>query len=133
MYKRPHNPNKPFLIGTGILAFVVICIVMLFTLLAMRMSRRSETPVVYTDIYQIELEYGFAGDSISLYLNDSLLWNKKVPADTVRLRVRRFDESNALLVVDNKTDKVTTFNLKDKGGRLILRKEGTLISMTPAD
>lgn len=133
MYKKPHNPNKQFLIGTGVLAFAVICIVVLFTLLALRMSHKSEQTVHYTDIYQIELEEGFAGDSVSIYLNDSLLLNQKIATDTIRLQIKRFDESNALLVVDNLTDKVTTFNLEEKGGRMILRKKEGIISMTSVD
>jgi len=133
MYKKPHNPNKQFLIGTGVLAFAVIFIVVLFTLLALRMSHKPEQTVKYTDIYQIELEKGFAGDSVSIYLNDSLLLNKMIAMDTIRLQIKRFDESNALLVVDNRTDKVTTFNLKEKGGRIILRKKEGIISMTSVD
>lgn len=133
MYKKPHNPNKQFLIGTGVLAFAVICTVVLFTLLSLRMSHKSEQMVHYTDIYQIELEKGFSGDSVSIYLNDSLLLNKKIAMDTIRLQIKRFSESNALLVVDNLTDKVTTFNLEEKGGRIILRKKEGIISMTSVD
>lgn len=130
MYKKPQNHNKQFMIGAAVLAFAVICIVVLFTLLALRMSQKSDQPVVYNDLYQIELEEGFAGDSISLYLNDSLLLNRRIPTDTLQLKINRFDETNALLVVDNRTDKVTTFNLEEKGGRIILRKRGEIISMT---
>lgn len=130
MFKKPHNPNKQFMIGAGVLAFAVICIVVLFTLLAFGMSSKSEQSVAYTDLYQIELGRGFTGDSVSIYLNDSLLLNKKIVSDTLCLKIKRFDELNALLVVDNQTDKVTTFDLKEKGGRIILRKKGDFISMT---
>lgn len=133
MFKKPHNPNKQFMIGAGVLAFAVICIVVLFTLLALRISNKSEQSVTYNDIYQIELEKGFVGDSISIYINDSLLLNKTVPADTLRFKIKRFSETNALLVVDNQTDNVTTFDLKEKGGRIILRKDREIISMTSVD
>lgn len=133
MHKRLHNPNKQFMIGAGILAFAVICVVVLFTLLALRMNHKSEQPVTYNDIYQIELKNGFMGESVSIYINDNLLFNQNVDTDTLRLQIKRFNDTNALLVVNNHTDKVTTFNLKEKGGRIILRKKGEIISMTSID
>ncbi len=134
MYKRPHNPNKVFMIGTMILAFAVILVVIFFTLLALRrISPSKDQPITYNDLYQIEIGNGFIGDSISIYLNDSLLLDSNIQTDTLRLSVTRFDETNALLVVDNATDKVTTFNLKDKGGRILLQKKEEVISITSVD
>lgn len=134
MLHKRKNPNKAFLIGSGILAVAVIFIVLLFTLLSLRVfDKKKDSTVIYTEIYLIEFDKGFAGDSISLYLNDSLLLCRTLPEETVSLRVTRFDETNALLVVDNQTDEVTTFNLKEQGGHLILRKQEGIISMTSMD
>ncbi len=133
MYQKPHNPNKAFLAGSALLAIAVIFIVILFVMLSLWMGSTRKHEIVYQDCYQIELKDGFIGESVSLYLNDSLLFNETVNTDTLRFRLNRFDDSNALLVVDNRTDNLTTFNLEEKGGRIILRKKGDVISMTTVD
>ena len=81
----------------------------------------------FTEIYNIELVKGFIGDSISIYINDSLLMNNKIASDSARLTVKRFADESALLVVDNFTEQVSTFNLSEKGGNILLRKENGMI------
>ncbi len=113
---------------TGVLAFAVIFAVILFTVMSLQLSDKKQRRIVYAETYQIELTNSLRGDSLSVYLNDSLLWSGTVPAENYRLSpVNRYEEENALLVVDGRTDEVSTFNLDKKGGLiLVTKKDGTL-------
>lgn len=110
------NTNKQFMIGNGILAFAVIFIVVLFIYISLRMQREKEGEKSYTEIYTIDLVKGFAGDSISIFVNDSLILSKQVAEEPMNIEIARFAEQSALLIVDNRTEKVSTFDLSEKGG-----------------
>lgn len=117
------NTNKQFMVGNGILAFAVIFVVVLFIYLAMRLQRERQQERVYVESYYINLERGFLGDSISVYLNDSLLMNRVIREEPVNLQVGQFADRNALLIVDNLTDYISTFNLSDNGDIITLVKD----------
>ena len=68
-------------------------------------------------------EKGFAGDSISLLVNDSLISNKTISEEPYTVEVGRFAEQSALLIVDNNTELVSTFDLSEKGGAYQFEKE----------
>lgn len=127
MHKNHLNTNKQFMIGNGILAFAVIAIVVVFLYLSLRLKSEKENGKQFSEVYNIELVKGFIGDSISVYVNDSLLLNSRITKDSLWLSVKRFASESALLVVDNQTEKISTFNLSEKGGMVLLRKENGLI------
>ena len=77
--------------------------------------------------YNIELTNSFAGDSIAVYLNDSLLLDQTMPDANLKVEIKRFAEDNVLMVVDNKTDKTTPFNLNPEGSRVEVKKSGDVI------
>lgn len=129
MPKTNLNTNKQFMVGNGILAFAVIVVVVIFVYMSLKMGNDKEQDKTYAEVYNIELTNGFIGDSVSVYLNDSLLLNQVILSDTIRLSARRFAEQSALLVVDNKTERISTFNLKEKGDNVFLRKEGDTVLM----
>ena len=85
------NSNKQFMIGNGILAFGVFFVVCLFLYLAFRQQNK-EHKGTYEGMYTIELTNSFAGDSIAVYINDSLLLNRTMPDGNVKLQVARFAE-----------------------------------------
>ena len=124
------NNNKQFLIGVSVLAFAVILVVFTFLMIDFRMEKAKKNEPVFNENYCIELRKGFIGDSIAIYLNDSLLFNNLVKNDTLKINVRRFAEQNALIINTKKDQKATTFNLSEKGGRIILIKADDIISMT---
>lgn len=111
------------MIGNGILAFAVIAIVVIFLYMSLRLKSERENGKSFTEVYHIELVTGFIGDSISVYINDSLLLNSRITQDSLRLSAGRFAEESALLIVDNRTEKISTFNLSERGGNILLRKE----------
>ena len=84
----------------------------------------------FDDIYQIELVKGFVGDSAIIYINDSLLWQGVVNLDTLTLSIDRFAEQNMLMISTGRNDIASSFNLENKGGRLVLRRQSAIISLT---
>ncbi|MDE5760610.1 MAG: hypothetical protein K2I11_06605, partial [Bacteroides sp.] len=72
----------------------------------------------------ITLTKGFAGDSTSIYINDSLLVNRIITEEPFVLEVNRFAEQSALMIVDNATEKLSLFELSERGGNYRFEKEG---------
>lgn len=129
MPKTNLNTNKQFMVGNGILAFAVIIVVVIFVYMSLKVKNDKEKEATYSEVYNIELTSGFIGDSVSVYLNDSLLLNQLIQSDTIKLSAQRFAEQSALLIVDNKTEKISTFNLTEEGDNVFLRKVGEEILM----
>ena len=117
------NTNKQFMVGNGILAFAVIFVVVIFIYMSMRLQRDKQEQRHFIETYSISLVKGFAGDSVSLYVNDSLILNKTISEEPYTVEVGRFAEQSALLVVDNKTELVSTFDLSERGGTYHFEKE----------
>lgn len=117
------NTNKQFMVGNGILAFAVIFVVVLFVYMSMKMQHDMQTEKHFTEVYTINLAKGFAGNSISVFINDSLILNKQLSEEPINVEVTRFAEQNALLIVDNETEQVSTFDLSEKGGTYTFEKE----------
>lgn len=117
------NTNKQFMVGNGILAFAVIFVVVIFVYMSMRLQRENQTERHFIETYSISLVKGFAGDSISLFINDSLILNKSLTEEPYTIEIGRFAEQSALLIVDNRTELVSTFDLSEKGGTYRFEKE----------
>lgn len=117
------NTNKQFMVGNGILAFAVIFVVVIFVYMSMRLQRENQTERHFIETYSISLVKGFAGDSISLFINDSLISNKSLTEEPYTIEIGRFAEQSALLIVDNRTELVSTFDLSEKGGTYRFEKE----------
>ena len=126
------NSNKQFMIGNGILAFGVFFIVCLFLYLSFRTSKTDKTKVS-SDLYTIQIGNSFAGDSISVYVNDSLLLNCTMGSTALTLQVNRFTEENALMIVDNKSDEITPFSLNPKGSIVNVEKENGKIAIKESE
>ncbi|MCP3893896.1 MULTISPECIES: hypothetical protein [Bacteroides] len=126
------NTNKQFMVGNGILAFAVIFVVVLFIYISMQMSQQKQTERHYAEAYTIELSKGFVGDSISLFVNDSLILNQQIATEPIQVKVGRFADQSALMVVDNLTEKVSTFDLSEKGGTYAFTKnaEGSVMMVS---
>lgn len=125
------NTNKQFMLGNGILAFAVIFVVVIFVYMSLRMQREQQAERHFIETYTFTLVKGFAGDSISLFVNDSLIVNKTMTEEPYAIEVGRFDEQSALLIVDNKTELVSTFDLSEKGGSYKFEKDADGIKQLP--
>ena len=117
------NTNKQFMVGNGILAFAVIFVVVIFIYMSMRLQQKQQEERHFIETYTISLVKGFTGDSISLFVNDSLISNKTIIKEPYTVEVCRFAEQSALLIVDNKTELVSTFDLSERGGNYQFEKE----------
>ena len=118
------NTNKQFMIGNGILAFAVLIVVVIFVYMSMRLQRDNEGGRYYAEQYTISLVKGFEGDSVSIYLNDSLLLNKTIDHAPFNIDIKRFADESALMIVDNATEKLSLFELSEMGGTYRFEKEG---------
>ena len=78
----------------------------------------------FIETYTITLTKGFAGDSTSIFINDSLLVNRTMTEEPFILEVKRFAEQSALMIVNNATEKLSLFELSEKGGEYRFEKEG---------
>jgi hypothetical protein len=123
------NPHKNFMVFNTVLFFAVLFITALFLYLAYTFKRDADKVVSYKGRYHIEVSTDFAGEALSIYVNDSLLLDGTMPDTLVSLDVNRFAEEHALLIVDKQTDIVTPFNLSKEGGKVIIKKEGSKIMM----
>ena len=119
------NTNKQFMIGNGILAFAVIFVVVIFVYMSMRLQQQKSQ-----DRYTFVLESGFAGDSLSLLINDSLILTTRVAQEPLTVEAQRFAEQSALMLVDHATDALSIIELSEKGGTYTLRKEGNEVKHT---
>ncbi len=118
------DTNKQFMLGNGLLAFAVIFVVVIFIYMSMRLQQQKKEERNFTEVYTIALMKGFAGDSTSIFINDSLLVNQKITKEPLIIEVKRFAEQNALMIVNNATEKLSLFELSEKGGKYRFEKEG---------
>lgn len=123
MSRKRINPHKPFMVFNAVLFFAVLIITGLFLYLAYTFKRNAEKKdIAYDGAYYLEIQKDFAGESLSIYLNDSLLLNQTMSDSVIQLNINRFAEEHALIVVDNETDKAIPFNLSKEGGKVIVKK-----------
>ena len=122
MDKNSLNTNKQFMIGNGMLAFGVFAVIIIFLYMSFRFQRKADKVQTYEGVYNIELT-----NSLAVYLNDSLLLDQTMPDANLKVEIKRFAEDNVLMVVDNKTDKTTPFNLNPEGSRVEVKKSGDVI------
>ena len=108
------------------IAVLVVCGIFLY--MAYTFKRDANKKVTYEGRYHIEVNKDFVGQSLRIYVNDSLLWNQAMPDTLVILDIDRFAEESALLIVDNATDTATPFNLDPKGSKVVVKKqEGEIV------
>ena len=123
MTRKRHNPHKNFMVFNAVLFIAVLFITGLFLYLAYTFKRDANKVVTYEGQYHIEMSADFAGENISVYVNDSLLMKRIMPDTLVTLEVARFAVESALLVVDNATDKATPFSLSKEGSKVLVKKQ----------
>lgn len=111
------------MVGNGILAFAVIIIVVIFVYISLRAGWEKQAEKGYAEVYTISLSKGFTGDSVSVYVNDSLLLNRQITEEPVTVEVSRFADYSAVLIVDNNTELMSTFDLSEKGGKYSFVKD----------
>ena len=135
MSRKRVNPHKSFMVFNAVLFIAVLVVTGIFLYLAYAFKRSTEKKEkTYQEAYQIEIKSDFSGESLSFYLNDSLLLNRTMPDSALEISIHRFAEENALIVVDNATEKMRPFNLNKEGGKIRVKKEKgeVVIEETPS-
>lgn len=128
MSRKRQNPHKNFMVFHAVLFFAVLFVTALFLYLSYTLKRDANKKVTYEGRYHIEVNADFSGESLSIYVNDSLLLNATMPDTLVVLDIERFAEESALIVVDNASDVMTPFNLDKKGSKVLVKKqEGEIV------
>lgn len=128
MGRKRQNPHKNFMVFNAVLFIAVLVVCGIFLYMAYTFKRDANKKVTYEGRYHIEVNNDFAGQSLRIYVNDSLLWNQAMPDTLVILDIDRFAEESALLIVDNTTDTATPFNLDKKGSKVVVKKqEGEIV------
>ena len=128
MGRKRQNPHKNFMVFNAVLFIAVLVVCGIFLYMAYTFKRDANKKVTYEGRYHIEVNNDFAGQSLSIYVNDSLLWNQAMPDTLVTLDIDRFAEESALLIVDNATAHATPFNLDPKGSKVVVKKqEGEIV------
>ena len=128
MGRKRQNPHKNFMVFNAVLFIAVLVVCGIFLYMAYTFKRDTNKKVTYEGRYHIEVNNDFVGQSLSIYVNDSLLWNQAMPDTLVTLDIDRFAEESALLIVDNATDTATPFNLDPKGSKVVVKKqEGEIV------
>ena len=133
MSRKRNNPHKNFMVFNAVLFIAVLVITGAFLYLSFVMKRDANKIVTYKGQYHIEISNKFAGENLSIYINDSLLVNQIMPDTSIVLDINRFAEEHALIIVNNATDTATPFNLNKNGGKVIIKrqKDEIVIEETP--
>ena len=122
MSRKRSNPHKNFMVFNAVLFFAVLAITAIFLYLSFTLKRDADKKKMYEGAYRIEITTDFAGKDIGIYINDSLLMNGILPDTLTTLDIDRFSEEHVLMVVDNKTDATTPFNLSKEGSKVTIKK-----------
>jgi hypothetical protein len=120
--------NRSFMLMNAILAFALFVIVGLFLYISFRFQRGADRQV--RGRYAVTVSSALSGDSLSLYLNDSLLYSRRIPqegcVDTVVPLTR---DNSFLLVAHSDSDRVAAITMKEEFGDVVIEKdeEGTVV------
>ena len=134
MSRKRHNPHKNFMVFNAVLFIAVLVITGIFLYMAYAFKRDANRQKTYEGSYRIEISADFAGQNLSIYVNDSLLMDGTMPDTLATFNIHRFADEHALMVVDKQTDTATPFNLNKEGGKvLVKRQKGEIVfEETPA-
>ena len=123
MSKKRYNPHQKFMVFNTVLFFAVLIVCGIFLYMAYTFKRDANKKVTYEGRYHIEMSADFAKEDLSVYINDSLLWNQTLPDTLVTIHIDRFAEESALIIVNNATDNAIPFNLDPKGSKVKVKKQ----------
>ena len=121
MKRRTARANNTFLLGSLVMIVLVLVIVVLFLFFSFKIYDKQKNPYG-NDRYEIVLESSTLGKPVSIYMNDSLLFNG-TPQSSLTLSIGRFAKESSLLIVDGETDIVSTIALPDHSETVRIEKK----------
>ena len=119
MKRRTTRANNAFLLGSLIMIVLVVVVVVLFLFASFKIYEKKQNR--FNERYDIVLGASTLGSPLSVYMNDSLLFDG-TPQSVLTLSIGRFAEESSLLIVDGATDIVTTIALSNHSETVHLEK-----------
>ena len=121
MKRKSTRANNAFLLGSILMIVLVLVVVVLFLFMSFKLYDKKNT--YKSDRYEIILGSSTLGSPLTVYMNDSLLF-EGTPQSTLTLSVGRFAQESSLLIVDGTTDKVSTIVLSQHSETVTIEKQG---------
>lgn len=121
------NTNKTFMRANFLLAFLVILVVIIFTFMSLNLYNK-QGGHKYVEEYVLVMSPELTGDSLAIYMNDSLLIQRHIsPNDT--LHIKKWELNPSLLVVEYPSELVHPFSLDEDGGDYILSRDKSELTL----
>lgn len=122
MRRKTARANNAFLLGSLILIVLVLVVVVLFLFLSFKIYDKKE----YSERYEIVLGTSTLNTPLTVYVNDSLLF-EGTPQSPLTLSVGRFAQESTLLIVDGTTKGVSTIALPEHSEtiKIVKKKDGS--------
>jgi len=120
MKRKTARANNAFLLGSLILIVLVLVVIVLFMFMAFKIYDKKES---YTERYEIVLGTSTLNNPLTVYMNDSILFNG-TPQSSLTLSVGRFAKESSLLIVDGTSDIVSTIELSNHSETVKISKKG---------
>ncbi len=128
MRKKRKNPNKGIMFGIMAMALVVLAVVVSFWMWCFpdgthgAGAERAE--------YRISVDGSFLGDSVLLQVDDSVVFCRRVASTgTQEVTAAASGEGNLLMVTLPEAGTVSSYELPEGGGRIVLRNRGGTVCM----
>jgi len=121
MTRKSIRANNSFLLGSLIMIVLVLAVVVLFLFYSFRIFDKQKQQFA-SDRYEIVLGTSTLGSPLTVYMNDSLLFDG-TPQSVMTLSVGRFALESSLLVADGETQRVKTFTLPEHSAKVTIEKE----------
>ncbi len=115
--------NRQFMIGNALLAFAIILVVAIFVYISLRAQNR-KSQAEFRETYSLTLAKGFVRDSLSIAVNDSVLFEGLLTEEPKQFQIQKFEQTSSVLFVNLRTDKLSVFELNERGGDYIFEKQG---------
>ena len=123
MRNKPSKTNQRFMLGSFVMMAALLIVIFLFLMWAFKIYQNRDEKR-YSDRYEIVIGNSALDAPLTLYLNDSLLFNG-TPVSSMTLSIDRFSEDNTILAVDVETDRVSLLSVPPESGTITIEKDGS--------
>lgn len=123
MRNKPSKTNQRFMLGSFVMMAALLIVIFLFLMWAFKIYQNKDEKR-YSDRYEIVIGNSALDAPLTLYLNDSLLFNG-TPVSSMTLSIDRFSEDNTILAVDVETDRVSLLSVPPESGTITIEKDGS--------
>lgn len=120
------NHNKAFMFAIMAMGMALIGVTIIFWMWCFPNGSKS---MVQKNAYSVELADGFVGDSVRVYMNDSVLYAGTVTANGMAWPAPHEGLHNVVAVEDAVTGESQQFNVNIEKGQLALHKSHKTVTL----